>query len=1196
MSRETLKDFFAANSIQGDSVSFSHDSAPTPDGSGNLTSLRLDGQEDIKIDPNTGKPLLDFATNNSLLGDYLEFLTRLNGNSYQIERGVKESVPGDRGNDLKHADGTGAKKVFISQEDPSNVNFSTYSNSQFEDLKAIVDKIGSEDRESMNHELLSSIEGTGTNSSGGITNQSGDESNVTQAVQNDILARSRFGNIPQKTVFIKNENESEFESKENLKINKSFGSYYDSDTLIRMEQLKSLGASLLMKASGYDTKSTPGDANNPDSLESSMGSNANMPDSMLNSPDTKVDGANIRAKNAYGFPSRPRSGESIRSGRGAFLEGQEDSFGTSYNTGLYANGKNHKMHKIKAALSLLALKSLVSQMYTQIFSRLSESTASSDIINAIKEEVTNFDDMSMYLGRARSMPNLKLAFMKDKLLVPTTYNYITALKRGLFVLFNDDVGIGTSTSGPSALLTAYQESAGVSSSPAFWYAVANSAMKSYSNTLDHLNDLLTQSSEARNEEIDNFIQNMSSNNILRFMNAIATVGDASLQAFGGQEIGFESFKNRPRNVDNLPDGPGTRVGKSRKNTGYKTRELAWSQNDVPSAYLLPLNVLRAAGRLDKIATGPNPFTAMIGSELVEQTYFSKNMDGTGNRIPKEVVKTLEDQLNAEYVPFYFQDLRTNEIISFHAFLDQLTDTITPSYNSSTGYGRVDPVRIYNSTTRSISVSFTVMATSKKDFNTMWYKINKFVTLLYPQWSKGSLVSNAPGSTFIQPNSQVLSASPLVRMRIGDVIKSNYSRFNLARMFGIGEPEVNPIQSSAANTKFELIANAYKIAGRSSKLTFENKIKDVSINLIALLYGSPIQYTKFNWGIGGGVRNLAMSKAAGAITSVLSNSLKNGFVNPMTLGLVASQLQDPNAVNADGNGGAGDALSGNIATKLPGIAGKGDFINSQFPVYLNANYNSGYKIIDEGLGRIMIPKPIKVQFISSRDITNDDISVYSNGTNDLGKTRKIYTVKIVDFSIDANYHGIELECNPSDIYQMPNDTLLTTLEFGLLLLGSGGVINPLLDTALSTNAVKGVMNSTGLAPLVDVARILYMSEESKFMEPANNPTVRAYESTQGRGLAGVIGAVNFNWLDDTFNWEIDNNSRAPMGCKISFSFDVIHDIAPGLDHSGYNRAPVYNVGDIMSNISGDVYEDFTKETEFKFRKAANSGISVTGKKK
>ena len=46
----------------------------------------------------------------------------------------------------------------------------------------------------------------------------------------------------------------------------------------------------------------------------------------------------------------------------------------------------------------------------------------------------------------------------------------------------------------------------------------------------------------------------------------------------------------------------------------------------------------------------------------------------------------------------------------------------------------------------------------------------------------------------------------------------------------------------------------------------------------------------------------------------------------------------------------------------------------------------------------------------------------------------------------------------------------------------------------------------------------------------------------------------------------------MGCKITFSLDVIHDIPPGLDYSGYNRAPLYNVGRVMKDISGDVYND------------------------
>ena len=102
---------------------------------------------------------------------------------------------------------------------------------------------------------------------------------------------------------------------------------------------------------------------------------------------------------------------------------------------------------------------------------------------------------------------------------------------------------------------------------------------------------------------------------------------------------------------------------------------------------------------------------------------------------------------------------------------------------------MDPVRTYKSTTRSLGLSFYVVATSKSDFDEMWFKINKLTTLIYPKWSGGTQVSveaNGDTSTFIQPFSQVMAASPLIRLRVGDVIKGNYSRFNLARLFGIGD--------------------------------------------------------------------------------------------------------------------------------------------------------------------------------------------------------------------------------------------------------------------------------------------------------------------------------------------------------------------------------------------------------------------------
>jgi hypothetical protein len=31
------------------------------------------------------------------------------------------------------------------------------------------------------------------------------------------------------------------------------------------------------------------------------------------------------------------------------------------------------------------------------------------------------------------------------------------------------------------------------------------------------------------------------------------------------------------------------------------------------------------------------------------------------------------------------------------------------------------------------------------------------------------------------------------------------------------------------------------------------------------------------------------------------------------------------------------------------------------------------------------------------------------------------------------------------------------------------------------------------------------------------------------------------------------------------FEPIHDIAPGLDHEGFNRAPIYPVGDLINSI-------------------------------
>jgi hypothetical protein len=129
-----------------------------------------------------------------------------------------------------------------------------------------------------------------------------------------------------------------------------------------------------------------------------------------------------------------------------------------------------------------------------------------------------------------------------------------------------------------------------------------------------------------------------------------------------------------------------------------------------------------------------------------------------NRFTREEVRALETTLDASYVPFYFQDLRTNEIISFHAFIKQLEDSFVATYDSSNGYGRVDPIHVYQRTERKIRTQFIVAATNRDDFDEMWFKINKFLTLIYPQYTAGRQL-NHENSTFYQPFSQIQAASP-----------------------------------------------------------------------------------------------------------------------------------------------------------------------------------------------------------------------------------------------------------------------------------------------------------------------------------------------------------------------------------------------------------------------------------------------------
>ena len=90
----------------------------------------------------------------------------------------------------------------------------------------------------------------------------------------------------------------------------------------------------------------------------------------------------------------------------------------------------------------------------------------------------------------------------------------------------------------------------------------------------------------------------------------------------------------------------------------------------------------------------------------------------------------------------------------------------------------------------------------------------------------------------------------------------------------------------------------------------------------------------------------------------------------------------------------------------------------------------------------------------------------------------------------------------------------------------------------------------------------------------NPILKSFHSTMGRGIAVAITGIGLDWKLNSTPWNMKPGHRAPRMCEVQLSVTPIHDITPGLDHQGINRAPIYKVGDMSKSLGGDVWYNST----------------------
>ena len=112
-----------------------------------------------------------------------------------------------------------------------------------------------------------------------------------------------------------------------------------------------------------------------------------------------------------------------------------------------------------------------------------------------------------------------------------------------------------------------------------------------------------------------------------------------------------------------------------------------------------------------------------------------------------------------YVPLIFTDMRPlagsqYRSVFFRPFITGLSEEYSPAWNLQNYFGRVDKVATYQSTDRTINLSFKVVCFEPADLETNYQKLAWLTSMVYPQYD---------GSKY--------QAGPVIKMRVGDVINA-----------------------------------------------------------------------------------------------------------------------------------------------------------------------------------------------------------------------------------------------------------------------------------------------------------------------------------------------------------------------------------------------------------------------------------------
>jgi len=213
---------------------------------------------------------------------------------------------------------------------------------------------------------------------------------------------------------------------------------------------------------------------------------------------------------------------------------------------------------------------------------------------------------------------------------------------------------------------------------------------------------------------------------------------------------------------------------------------------------------------DKMTLAP----MIKGIELVTGT--EKTLGTQIEEMQESFNADIDDSKNG--MPLYFKDLRDNSYIFFRAYIEGMTENISPSYAESSYIGRSEPVYIYERAVRTISFTLKLMAQTRSELDAIWKKINRLTSLCYPEYAKDELLSNYLSEK--DDNQNVTRAvvksrmkTPLTKFRLGEQFgKTNHELLGFIEALDYTIPDESTYETEVGSRvpKYILVTITYKV--------------------------------------------------------------------------------------------------------------------------------------------------------------------------------------------------------------------------------------------------------------------------------------------------------------------------------------------------------------------------------------------------